>query len=87
VDPEVIPLGAVLAFGLRTPAPSWKRAAGGEKWKQVRGLGLAQDKGAVIKGRRLDYYVGSGDEAQYVAGRLKAPAAAYLLISRDALRR
>ncbi|MDK2956760.1 MAG: rane-bound lytic murein transglycosylase [Desulfovibrionales bacterium] len=87
VDPSVIPLGAVLAFGLRTVSTDLGAdgAAGG--FKLVRGLGLAQDLGAVIKGHRMDFYAGAGDDAQYVAGRLKTPAAAYLLVSRDALRR
>ncbi len=87
VDPQVVPLGAVLAFGLRAVSPSWKQEAGQGGQRLIRGLGLAQDKGAVIKGRRMDYYVGAGDEAQYIASRLKTPAATYILVSRDALRR
>lgn len=86
VDPSVIPLGAVLAVGLRTASPD-RGADGTGGFNLVRGLGLAQDLGAAIKGNRMDFYVGAGDEARYEASRLKAPAAAYLLVSREALRR
>jgi membrane-bound lytic murein transglycosylase A len=45
-----------------------------------------QDTGNAIKGPyRLDLYCGEGDEAGYLAGRLKAPGSLYLLLLRDAV--
>jgi membrane-bound lytic murein transglycosylase len=51
----------------------------------VSGLGLAQDKGAAIKGRRLDYYVGEGQKAGAMAQNIHATTAIHLLVSREAL--
>lgn len=43
-----------------------------------------QDEGNAIKGpRRLDLYLGEGDAAGQVAGRLKTPGELYLLVAKD----
>ena len=56
VDPEVIPLGSVL----RVRGPSIGT------WHAV-----AVDTGGAIKGRRIDLYVGSGDDAVEQAGQVR----------------
>ncbi|WP_035105773.1 MltA domain-containing protein [Desulfohalovibrio reitneri] len=77
-DPELLPLGSVLPFTVDLPTgPDMPR-------RRVFSLGLAQDTGGVIKGRRLDYYIGSGELAGYRAFRIKNPARTYLLVSRTA---
>lgn len=73
-DPEVIPLGALLAMQVDLPGMSSKDT--------LSGLGLAQDVGGAIQGRHVDLYCGSGDQAGQVAGRLKAQGRLCLLVSR-----
>jgi membrane-bound lytic murein transglycosylase A len=75
VDRSLLPLGAVVAFSVQAPSP------GGQE-RRLAGLGLAQDAGGAIKGRRLDLFCGSGDEAAYTAHRLHAPGEAWLLLAR-----
>ncbi|MFO7877484.1 MAG: murein transglycosylase A [Desulfovermiculus sp.] len=73
-DPAVIPLGALLAMQVGLPEMSSKDT--------LFGLGLAQDVGGAIQGRHVDLYCGSGDQAGYLAGRLKAQGRLCLLVSR-----
>jgi len=80
-DPKLIPLGSIVSF--RTDIYP-KR---GQPSRRVNGVGLAQDTGKAIKGTRLDYYIGTGDEFKYPAHHLKTHVPVYLLISRSALRR
>ncbi len=76
VDREVFPLGAVLAFETLLPVPE---APSGTV---VRGLGLAQDTGEAIRGRRIDLFCGNGSRAEYTAGRLNAPGRVWMLTAR-----
>ncbi len=78
-DPSLLPPGCVFAMQAGLPG-----TAGGQA-RAVSGLGLAQDKGAAIKGRRLDYYVGEGQQAGAVAQNIHATTAIHLLVSREAL--
>ncbi|MBI9112211.1 MltA domain-containing protein [Maridesulfovibrio ferrireducens] len=80
-DPALIPLGSIVAF--RTDIFPKK----GSPSRRVNGLGLAQDAGKAIRGARLDYYIGTGNEFKYTAHHLKKRVPVYLLISRAALRR
>jgi membrane-bound lytic murein transglycosylase len=52
----------------------------------LRGLVLAQDTGADIRGLRLDLYLGSGERAERLEASLRTPAALHLLVSKSALR-
>jgi len=79
-DPALLPLGSLLVVEATLP-PS---APGGLE-RPVAALALAQDTGGAIKGHRLDYYIGAGPEAAFVAGRIKTPAQCHLLIHRDVL--
>ncbi|WP_320169063.1 MltA domain-containing protein [Maridesulfovibrio sp.] len=80
-DPQLLPLGSIVSF--RTDIyPSKGRPA-----RRVNGVGLAQDTGKAIRGARLDYYIGTGNEYKYAAHHLKNHVPVYLLISRSALRR
>lgn len=56
VDPEVIPLGSVLVIEGPDLRPT---------------VVVAVDIGGAIRGRRLDLYLGAGDQALQEAGRLK----------------
>lgn len=75
-DPEVLPLGAVLAFGAGLPGQSRGK-------RSVKGIGLAQDTGSAILGSRVDYYIGEGDRAARVASRTKTLASIHILVSKD----
>lgn len=75
VDRSTFPLGAVLAF--ETPLP-----ASGTASEVLRGIGLAQDSGAAIQGRRVDLFCGNGAKAEFVAGHLNAPGRVWMLVAR-----
>ncbi len=79
-DPALLPLGSLLVVEATLP-PS---TSGGQE-RRVSALALAQDTGGAIKGHRLDYYIGAGPDAAFVAGRIKTPARCHLLIHRDVL--
>ena len=68
VDPQSIPYGT----------PVWLASSGDSL--SVARLVMAQDTGAAIKGAvRADYFVGSGEAAGEVAGRLKQPLQLWVL--------
>ena len=78
VDPAYIPLGSVLAARAELPGPS-----GGTL--PLSGLVTAQDVGGAIKKNHIDYFYGSGAEAEVQASRTKTPVALYMLVARAAL--
>ncbi|WP_031482014.1 MltA domain-containing protein [Maridesulfovibrio frigidus] len=80
-DPQLIPLGSIVSF--RTDIYPKE----GQPSRRVNGIGLAQDTGKAIRGARLDYYIGTGNEFKYTAHHLKKKIPVSLLISRAALRR
>jgi len=83
LDHKIYPPG-ILCF-LQVPMPVSRSINGGAEIFQ--GFVCNQDTGSAIKGpHRLDLYCGEGNEAGYVAGRLKAPGLLYLLLLRDAVR-
>jgi membrane-bound lytic murein transglycosylase A len=68
IDPQSIPYGT----------PVWLVSSGDSI--QLARLVIAQDTGAAIKGAvRADYFVGSGDAAGEIAGRLKQPLQMWVL--------
>nr|WP_072778440.1 MltA domain-containing protein [Marivita hallyeonensis] len=68
VDPAFIPLGA----------PVWIEKAGKDPLNR---LMIAQDTGSAIKGaQRADIFVGTGDEAGGIAGRIKDPGRMVVLM-------
>jgi membrane-bound lytic murein transglycosylase A len=83
LDHKIYPPGA-LCF-LQVPMPVSLSIHRGAAWI-FQGFVCNQDTGSAIKGpHRLDLYCGEGDEAGYLAGRLKAPGSLYLLLLRDAV--
>jgi len=78
-DPSVLPLGSVASFGAQMPG------AQGEPSRQVRGIGLPQDTGGVIKGLRIDYYYGYGQDREWMAFHTKTPVRVRLLVYRAAM--
>jgi len=81
-DPSLLPLGAVAVLDAPLSVPL--SAPGGPG--PLRGLVLAQDAGADIRGLRLDLYLGSGERAERLEASLRTPATLYLLVSKNALR-
>ena len=77
VDRSVFPLGAPLVFAVDLPVPD---GGGKAATRPVRGIGLAQDAGGAIVGRRVDLFCGSGDEAAFAAGRLNGPGQVWMLL-------
>jgi len=80
-DPSLLPLGAVAA--LEAPLPTQGGQGGQEP---LRGLVLAQDSGALIRGLRLDLFLGGGQRAESLEAGLRTPATLHLLVSKSALR-
>ena len=80
-DPSLLPLGAVAA--LDVPLPTQGGQGGREP---LRGLVLAQDSGADIRGLRLDLFLGGGQRAESLEAGLRTPATLHLLVSKNALR-
>lgn len=79
VDRTTFPLGAVLAFEVPLPNVSTPPQAEGHT---LFGLGLAQDSGEAIRGRRVDLFCGRGEQAAAVAGRLNTPGEVWLLLAK-----
>jgi membrane-bound lytic murein transglycosylase A len=74
VDSTLFPLGGLAYYVVDLPKP------GGGTRKAAR-FALMQDTGGAISGpRRVDVYIGRGDKAFAVAGRLKADGELYILI-------
>lgn len=79
-DPSLLPLGSVAALDVPLPGQN------GGASVSLRGLVLAQDAGAAIRGHRLDLYLGGGAEAERLESGLRANAGLHLLVSKNALR-
>lgn len=76
-DSSVLPLGSLAL--LTTGLPS---AEAQTKIPFAR-MVMAQDRGGAIKGTRMDFFCGSGAEAEFLAGHLASWSHVYLPISRD----
>lgn len=73
-DPAVLPYGALIFF--QTDMPD----AQGEHLLSLSALGLPQDKGGAIRGRRIDIFLGAGSEAAHLAGHLNSAGRVCLLL-------
>ena len=81
-DRKLLPLGSLLAFEAEIPRAKNGKPVGKRK---VAGIGLAQDTGTAIRGSRLDYYIGEGNQVEPIANNIMTKATVYLLISKEAL--
>jgi membrane-bound lytic murein transglycosylase A len=79
-DPSLLPLGTVAALDVPLPEQ------GGGVPVRLRGLVLAQDTGAAIRGHRLDLFLGGGEAAERMESGMRASASLHLLVSKNALR-
>jgi membrane-bound lytic murein transglycosylase A len=80
VDPSSYPLGSILYYQARVPV----RTPTGWGEKEVTRFALAQDKGSAIQGpRRIDIFIGQGEGAGEIAGRLRSEGQCYLLKTVD----
>ena len=84
VDRETFPFGALLAFDVRLPDPSAPLSSSGvvEAFSDLRGLGVAQDTGEAIRGRRIDLFCGKGERAAFIAGHLNRRGEVWMLLAR-----
>jgi membrane-bound lytic murein transglycosylase A len=77
VDPRVLPYGSLVFFNTLLPDQM------GEHKLPLYALGLPQDSGGAIKGRRLDIFFGAGKAAEHAAGHLNQEGSVYLLLPLD----
>ena len=82
VDRTTFPLGSVLAFDVNIPDPSSPVEEGPVSTTPLFGIGLAQDTGEAIKGRRVDLFCGKGARAAYIAGHLNGPGEIWMLLAK-----
>ncbi len=82
VDRHTFPLGSVLAFDVDLPDSTAPTADGPVATTPLFGLGLAQDTGEAIRGRRVDLFCGKGARAAYIAGHLNDPGTVWLLLAK-----
>ena len=75
----------MLAFDVNIPDPSSPVEEGPVSTTPLFGIGLAQDTGEAIKGRRVDLFCGKGERAYFVASRLNAKGQTWLLLAREGL--
>jgi membrane-bound lytic murein transglycosylase A len=74
VDPRVLPYGSLLFFQVDLPDET------GAHTRETQGLGLPQDSGGAIRGRRIDLFMGAGSEAEHIAGHLNSEGVVYMLL-------
>ncbi len=77
-DPKLLPLGGLLVFSV--PLPEQGPRGEFRHGPELTGLGLAQDTGGAIKGHRLDFFSGYGDEATWIAGHMNTPGNVWILL-------
>jgi membrane-bound lytic murein transglycosylase A len=77
VDPRVLPYGSLVFFNTSLPDQL------GEHRLPLYALGLPQDSGGAIKGRRIDIFFGAGKAAEHTAGHLNREGKVYLLLPLD----
>ena len=82
VDRTTFPLGSVLAFDVNIPDPSSPVEEGPVSTTPLFGIGLAQDTGEAIRGRRVDLFCGKGARAAYIAGHLNGPGEIWMLLAK-----
>lgn len=83
VDRTTFPLGSVIAFDVNIPDPSAPSVSGSAApTTPLRGIGLAQDTGEAIRGRRVDLFCGKGARAAFIAGHLNGPGEVWMLLAK-----
>lgn len=80
VDRRMIPLGSVLV--LKTALMDYDKGTADPFLSLV----LAQDTGGAIQGTRMDYFCGSGEEAELLAGHLQEESEVFMLVSKRVLK-
>ncbi|MCL1916169.1 MAG: MltA domain-containing protein [Desulfovibrionaceae bacterium] len=73
-DQALLPYGSLVFFQVRLPDRN------GAHTGEIQALGLPQDRGGAIRGRRIDWFTGAGREAEHLAGYLNSPGEIYLLL-------
>jgi len=79
-DPLLLPLGSLMTFTI--PLPDKGPAGEFRQGTPFTGIGLAQDTGGAIKGHRLDFFSGYGEEATWVAGHMNTPGSVWIMLPR-----
>jgi membrane-bound lytic murein transglycosylase A len=81
-DPSLHPRGG-LAF-LESQKPVLNASGEVLRWEPMRRWVVNQDTGGAIKGAgRVDLFCGTGEAAEWIAGRLKHPGELYFLVKRE----
>jgi len=79
-DPRFLPAGSLLFY--RTSFPELDERGKVIGWKESGRFAVSQDIGKAIEGpRRADIFVGVGERAAFLAGRLKSKGKLFLLLS------
>ncbi|MDL2314527.1 MltA domain-containing protein [Desulfovibrio sp. OttesenSCG-928-C14] len=76
VDPKVLPYGSMVFFNINLPNQA------GVHNRNVSVLGLPQDSGGAIKGRRIDMFRGAGKAAEHIAGYLNTEGRVHILLAK-----
>ena len=79
VDPKVIPYGAMAYLDAKLPVVVSGKV---RRWEKKKLLVFGQDTGSGIRGNHIDLFVGFGDRAGDIAGRLKDDAYLTYLLQR-----
>lgn len=74
VDPRVLPYGSLLFFRVNLPDSTGRHS------RDTQALALPQDTGGAIRGRRIDLFMGAGEEAEHVAGHMNSVGVVYILL-------
>jgi membrane-bound lytic murein transglycosylase A len=78
-DPQVLPLGSVLALDVELPEDSTH--AHGKM--RMQSMVTAQDTGGAIVGGHIDLFCGAGDKAGDLAGRMNQKGQLYLMVAKE----
>ncbi len=83
-DRETFPLGALLVFDVYLPDPAAPLSSTGavKEFSHLRGIGIVQDTGEAIRGRRIDLFCGRGGRAAFIAGHLNRMGETWMLLAR-----
>jgi membrane-bound lytic murein transglycosylase A len=79
IDPERIPMGAVLFVKAQKPVVQGGNITG---WQPFERVVLAQDTGAGIKGARMDLYFGNDEESLAAAQSMSVQGEVFVLVGR-----
>ncbi len=81
-DPQFHPRGALSFLETQKPIPDARGNVAG--WEPLTRWVLNQDSGGAIKGAgRVDLFCGTGESAEWIAGRMKHPGKLYFLVKKQ----